>query len=259
MPLILSSPRPIAPRARMILAAVTVACLLQSAPLMSSARAGIIVGGNASAGIATALDAMGKTYTWLPSGTYPAATGTDTLIISEDGGTVPPDYTAWLAGGGDLIVCGGAGDANWVNWTSNYLNVTDSATWHQNNSYVNVGTNRANNLMPATYAFADAGCSYHMMGFTATTNTTLYGRNAEPTFIGAFREYTNGGSFNYLSLDVGNHGTFTDRTNFIIPWLGGAFDAAANGINLPEPTAFAAAAIAATTIALRRHRRRNVA
>jgi hypothetical protein len=67
-----------------------------------------------------------------------------------------------------------------------------------------------------------------MMHFLPTPNTTLYGKNGEGADIAAVRDYNNGGSFNYMGMDVGPYGTANDVNNFTTPWLKGSLDYARN-------------------------------
>jgi hypothetical protein len=217
------------------------------------ADAAIMLGGTAHQNIATALNQLGKPFTDVGSG-FPAPGSADTIILGMDGGlNTPADYHSWLDSGGHLIVAGGSNVEVWRTWAAQYFNITDTAaTWHTDGAWHKVGLHPASDGLPTDYTFVDNNVSFHMLAFLATPNTTLYARNDEPNFIGAFRTYNNGGNFNYLSIDPGPYGTAADLTNFTKPWVNAALNA-----SVPEPAgaAFIVACGLIGTLTARKRRR----
>jgi hypothetical protein len=92
-----------------------------------------------------------------------------------------------------------------------------------------------------------------MMSFLTGTNTLLYGQNAETNFVGAVRSYASGGTFNYLSLDIGNAGYVTtgDINNFVVPWLRNSLSV------IPEPSTAALFGAGLAVLGLRVWRRQR--
>jgi hypothetical protein len=204
------------------------------------AEAAVYLQGTATTYIQTALGTLGVSYTNLGGGamsTTPVAG--DVLIMSFDGGTDPfVDYRSKLDQGLDIIMFGGSNYQPYRDWASLYFNLVDTgAGWHTDGAWNTVSSNTATHYMPASYTPSNNDVTYHMLGFAATTNTTMLGRNDENVNIAAFREYLNGGSFNYLAMDPGPYAdNALDQNNFTIPYLRGALEAANAGINgVPEP------------------------
>jgi hypothetical protein len=194
------------------------------------------VGGNAYGNIANALDALGESYTLVGGEIAPGAY--DIIIMAYDGGTWPAyDYNAFLDGGGDLIMTGGSNfPGNWDVGMDGYFNNT-LAGWHTDGAWSTSVNNAITAPMPGTYSPEDSSLTYHMMHFDpGTPNTTLYGKNAEGNDIAAVRDYNNGGSFNYMGMDLGPYGTQNDINNFTVPWLQGSLDYARR---VPTPGAAA--------------------
>lgn len=204
------------------------------------AEAAVYLQGTATTYIGSALGTLGVSYTDLGSGAMSNAPGAgDVLIMSFDGGTDPfVDYRSKLDLGLDIIMFGGSNYQPYRDWASLYFNLTDTgAGWHTDGAWHTVTSNTATQYMPANYLPSYNPVTYHMLGFAATANTTMLGRNDENVNIAAFRQYLNGGSFNYLAMDPGPYSNnATDQNSFTIPYLRGALAAANAGINgVPEP------------------------
>lgn len=219
-----------------------------STPLCAiPAEATVFLQGSATGNISSALNSLGVAYTAISGNAMsntPAAG--DTLIMSFDGGTDPfVDYRIKLDQGLDIIMFGGSNYQPFRDWASLYFNLTDTGSgWHQDGAWNTVNNNVATQYMLNTYAPENNSVTFHMLGFAATDNTTMLGVNDELVNIAAFREYLNGGSFNYLSMDPGPYGTTNDLNNFTIPYLRGALEAASAGLgndgnSVPEPTTLA--------------------
>jgi hypothetical protein len=198
------------------------------------AKAVIVVGGNYNSNIQTALNDLGESFTLSPS-LHPDPTGLgagDIIIIGQDGGTGPfVDYNAFLNAGGDLIFTGGSNYDPFRTWAAGYFNITDTASgWHTDGDWHKTSDHAANSYLPDDYAFTESGHTFHMLAFLPTPNTTLLGRNDEPVYVAAIREYGGGGTFNYMALDLGRRPN--DQSEFITPWLRGALEAAV----IPEPS-----------------------
>lgn len=205
-----------------------------------TAEATVFLQGTATTNIATALNTLGVSYTPLGGGAMSNAPGAgDVLIMSFDGGTDPFfDYRSKLDQGLDIIMFGGSNYQPFRDWASLYFNLTDTGSgWHTDGAWHTVSSNTATQYMPASYMPVNVAVSYHMLGFAATPDTTMLGRNDENVNIAAFREYLNGGSFNYLAMDPGPYASnISDQNNFTVPYLRGALEAADVGINgVPEP------------------------
>jgi len=234
-----------------------------SAVLVATAgqvHGGITLGGAVDdrVNLQTALDDLGESYT--PGSEYPDPTGLgagDIIIIGMDGGTGPyQDYTTFLNAGGDLICAGGSNWDPYRAWIAGYFNITDTASgWHTDGDWHKSSDHIANTYLPDDYTFETVGHTYHMLGFLATPNTTILGYNDEGIDIAAIREYNNGGTFNYMALDLGWRPG--DQDAFITPWLHGALDAAREVV-IPEPSTFLVwsllAALGIGTAAYRRKR-----
>lgn len=216
--------------------AATMSALVTTMP----AEATVYLQGSATTNIGTALTTMGVSYTALGGGAMSNTPGAnDVLIMSFDGGTGPfVDYRTKLDQGLDIIMFGGSNYQPFRDWASLYFNLTDTgAGWHTDGAWHTVTSNTATQYMPASYIPVNIGVTFHMLGFAATADTTMLGQNDENVNIAAFREYLNGGSFNYLAMDPGPYAdNAADQANFTIPYLRGALDAASVGINgVPEP------------------------
>jgi hypothetical protein len=185
----------------------------------------IQIGGNSNTHLKDALNALGYAYTDV-SPAFPAPGAADILIVGEDGGSAPGyDYTNFLNGGGDVIFTGGSGLQEWSDWTAGYFNNSYTG-WHTDGGWTTSANIPASQFMPGTYTPGDTSQTYHMMHFNATQDTTLYGKNGESADVAAFRTYANGGSFNYMALDLGPYGTQDDINNFTIPFMKSALQAA---------------------------------
>jgi hypothetical protein len=176
------------------------------------AQVTVTLAGTASGGISQALNSLGRTFTAAGAtmGPNPATYGLragDVLIISNDGGTDSSffDYTSFLNSGGHLILVGGSNYQPYRDWVAGYFNITDTAnTWHTDGAWTTLVNNTVTSGLPSPYTFTGTSLTYHMLGFLSTPNTVLYGRNDEGVAVGAFRTYSNGGTLNYMALDLGN-------------------------------------------------------
>jgi hypothetical protein len=149
---------------------------------------------------------------------------------------------------------GGANYQPYRDWVAGYFNITDTAnTWHTDGAWTTLVNNTVTSGLPSPYTFTGTSLTYHMLGFLSTPNTVLYGRNDEGVAVGAFRTYSNGGTLNYMALDLGNGGyvTTADLNAFIVPWLRSSLAAA-----IPEPESWAMLGAGATVVGVLRWRRR---
>jgi len=229
------------------------ACAAAGAAWCAAADGDIYVGGTFTANAERALDILGESYTVVDAYPDPGGYGPgDILVLGYDGGTGPfPDYTAFLNSGGDIILAGGSSLDQYRAWASLYFNITDTgAGWHTDGDYHETTAHIANQYMPDDYTFEDSSMTFHMLGFDPGPDTTLLATNDEDVSIHAFREYANGGSFNYMALDInGPYGTDGDINNFVVPWLRGGLEAA----KVPAPGALALLGVAG--LVARRRRR----
>jgi hypothetical protein len=225
------------------------------------AQVTVVLAGTSSAGISQALNVLGRSFTAAGStmGPNPATYGLhagDFIIISNDGGTDASffDYNSFLNSGGHVILVGGSNYQPYRDWVTGYFNTTDTAnTWHTDGAWTNTAVSNA--LMsgvPTSYTFENNSATYHMLGFLPTTNTLLYGQNAENISIGAYRTYSNGGSLNYMAMDIGNgsYVTTKDLNDFVVPWLRSA-------LAIPEPSTYALFGTGLAALGLRAWRRRT--
>jgi hypothetical protein len=212
-------------------------------------RAAIILGGTDNDNLKEALNDLGVPYINQSGNVTPNPAGLgagDIIVIGNDGGTSPNpphDYHAFLNAGGDVIIAGGTNWDPWRTWVAGYFNITDTAGgWHRDGDWHSISNHPANRFLPTDYHFVDNNITYHMLGFLATPDSTLLGRNDENVVVAAFRNYPNGGSFNYMALDLGAYdNNNADQAPFITPWLRGALAAAGS---IPEPCTLAAALVA---------------
>ncbi len=232
-------------------------------PVVARAQVTVVLAGTSSGGISQALNSMGRTFTAAGStmGPNPATYGLkagDFIIISNDGGTDASffDYTSFLNSGGHVILVGGTNYQPYRDWVAGYFNTTDTAnTWHTDpgKAWTNTAIgNAVTSGVPSTYTFDNISATYHMLGFLATPNTLLYGQNAETISIAAYRSYSNGGSLNYMALDIGNgsYVTTMDLNGFVVPWLRAA-------LAIPEPSTYALFGNGLAVLGLRAWRRRS--
>ncbi|MDP3085334.1 MAG: PEP-CTERM sorting domain-containing protein [Rubrivivax sp.] len=229
--------------ARKLLGAAAIA--IAFVPMTS--QAAVILAGNATGNIATALTTLGISFTNAGSSMPGSLGASDTLILSFDGGGGPYiNYTSALNSGADIIAFGGScdGAGGFAAWVGQYINNTYTC-WHLDGGdgkWNKLASNAATQYLPASFNPADNSMTYHMLHLLATTNTVMLGSNDEGNNIAAFRTYANGGSFNYLAMDPGPYGTAADRNNFTVPYLRGALLAAQSGIGgnvIPEPGSLA--------------------
>lgn len=223
----------------------------------AEAQVTVLLGGNASGNIATALNHLEIPYidaTGIMNPdplSYELGAG-DFIITSNDGGSGPfIDYTDFLNSGGHLIVVGGSSLDSYRAWASLYFNITDTgAGWHVDGDWYNLN---ADNGLGLNYAFENNSASFHMLAFDATPNTHFYGKNDEGQFVAALRTFNNNGSINYMALDVGNYGTANDIVNFVVPWLNTSFTPVAF---IPEPSTYLLLASGLSALWVGRRRRR---
>jgi hypothetical protein len=219
-----------------------IGCLLSCFFLAGTANAGLILGGNATTELVKALGSLGESYT--TTGSFPtvgSVSAGDILIWGQDGGSgLPDNFTSFLNAGGDIILTGGSNSNDWRSWTTDYFNTTDTASgWHTDGGWNSVGSTVLTQYIPDSYSFSVVGHTYHMQAFLPTVDTLIYGSITEGADIGAFREYSNGGSFNYMALDFGVR---SGDEAFITGWLQGSLEGARNGLepaSVPNPTTFA--------------------
>jgi len=205
----------------------------------AEAQVTVLLGGNSTSILSTALDQLSVPYV-LANGestpdpaSYDVGLG-DIILISNDGGGGPYfDYTDFLNSGGQLIVVGGSNVNEYRTWASLYFNTTDTSLgWHTDGAWYNL---YAENGLPLNYTFEDSGATYHMLAFDVTPNTYYYGMNDEGQLIAAVRFFDNGGSLNYMALDIGTYGTGNDLNNFVLPWLSASLTPL---VFIPEPSTY---------------------
>lgn len=236
------------------------AAVIGLSALSFQSHAAVILAGSATGNIATALTQLGVSYSNAGASMPGSLSASDTLILSFDGGLGPyVNYTSALNAGADIIVFGGSCDSGgFSGWVGQYINNTGNNCWHTDGKWNKLATNDATQFMPATYTPQNSSMTYHMTHLLATVDTVMLGSNDEGNNIAAFRTYANGGSFNYLAMDPGPYGTASDIANFTNPYLRGALQAAALGIDaaadpgaVPEPGSLALVALALSGLALR--------
>jgi hypothetical protein len=187
----------------------------------------VALGGTATTNLVTALNALGVPFTNFGA-SDPAPGSADIIIIGRDGGQgLGHDYRAWLDGGGCLILTGGSSLQVYYDTVRLYFNIDGQPGWHTDGPWTNAGNHPANQGLPSPYNFVEVGHTYHMLHFTATPNTVFYGTNGEGNNVAAFRTYANGGTFNYMALDLGIRAN--DQAEFITPWVKAALAACAGG------------------------------
>jgi hypothetical protein len=249
-----------APGRLIVSQALALLCLL-ALTAVAKAQVTVVLAGTSSAAISQALTNIGQTFTAAGStmGPNPATYGLragDFIIISNDGGTDASffDYTSFLNSGGHVILVGGSNYQPYRDWVSGYFNTTDTAnSWHTDGPWTNTAIgNAVTSGVPNTYTFDNNSATYHMLGFLATPNTLLYGKNSENVAIAAYRTYNNGGSLNYMALDIGNGSyiTTTDLNGFVIPWMRAA-------LAIPEPSTYALLGTGLAALGLRVWRRKR--
>jgi hypothetical protein len=225
-----------------------------------SAQVTVVLAGTSSGGISQALNSLGRNFTAAGTtmgpdpATYNLRAG-DYIIISNDGGTDASffNYTSFLNAGGHVILVGGSNYQPYRDWVAGYFNITDTAnTWHTDGAWTTLVDNSLTSGLPSPYTFTGNSVTYHMLGFLSTPDTVLYGRNDENIAIAALRTYANGGTLNYMALDLGNAGyvTTADLNNFIVPWLRGS-------LAIPEPSTYALVGTGLAVLGLRAWRRRR--
>jgi hypothetical protein len=215
--------------------------------------AAVILGGTVNHNLEEALTELGEPFIRRAPGVFPSPAELgfgDIIVIGNDGGRIdnpPLDYHAFLNSGGAIILAGGTNYNAWRNWTAGYFNITHTAgAWHTDGQWHSIPDHPANHYLPPNYLFADNRLTFHLLGFLPTADTTLLGANDEGIAIAAIRRYANGGSFNYMALDLGNYDRDGhDQTSFITPWLRGALDVARG---IPEPGSLTLLLIAAAGI-----------
>ncbi len=197
----------------------------------------IVLGGSSQTYIASALTALGETFTAEPSGTWPPASNVGTVIVADDGYTgTMIDYTAHLAAGAHLLVVGGSNYAPYSAWVNGYL-ATDPAftSWtlsNCTNEWTKIAssspTSAITQFLPATYNFTSNSLTYHMVEFlpaaSQPSGTVLLGSTctgANPNIL-ATRRYTSQGTYTYDTLDIGSMSDANSQAGYVMPFLKGA-------------------------------------
>jgi hypothetical protein len=225
----------------------------------------IVVGGTdnfTTGNIVAGLTTLGKTFTDQSGTMTPSAAGLgagDFIIIGNDGGIQTlEDYTPFLNAGGHVVVTGGSNTDDYRNWVSLYFNINDTAAgWHTDGDWVIGAANPVTAFLPSTYTFNNNSMTFHMLGIDATPDTAILGANTEPVNVAAIRSFANGGTFEYMALDLGGeYDDPGDQANFVVPFLQGALNPGAAQA-VPEPTSLAllgGLAVSGTAFILRRRR-----
>lgn len=187
----------------------------------------VALGGTATTNLVTALNALGVPFTSFGVNMPPAGSA-DIIIVGMDGGTSGfVDYLAYLNDGGHVIVTGGSNWEPYREWARLYFQINDfERGWHTDGQWHKLVDHPANAGLPDDYSFAEVGHTYHMLGFPEQPDTVLLGRNDEPNNIAAFKTFANGGTFNYMALDLGIRAQ--DQDTFITPWVKAALEATAS-------------------------------
>jgi len=236
--------------------------VLAAALVPFTTQASVILAGNATGNISAALTSLGVAFTNAGSALPGTLDSDDTLIYSFDGSIgFTPNYTVALNSGADIIGFGGSNGGGYAAWLSQYVNNTGENGWHTDGKWNELVNNVATQFMPATYTPQANTVTYHMTHLLATVNTVMLAANDEGNNIAAFRSYSNGGSFNVMTLDPGPYGTPDDVANFTTQYLRGALLAAQNGIDtnqVPEPESLALVALGLMGVALTRRRTKKV-
>jgi hypothetical protein len=58
--------------------------------------------------------------------------------------------------------------------------------------------------------------------------------NGEGVYVAALRNYANGGSFNYMALDLSRYPSAADLTNFTVPWLANSLNYSSGAVATPD-------------------------
>ena len=202
----------------------------------------VVLGGNSFGNqfLLQGLNDLGTTFVNQTGTDGPSSAGLgagDAIILGLDGGTGPfADYTSFLNSGGKVVITGGSDYDPYRSWVSGYLNITDTASgWQTDGGWQKVANDPAYSYVPSSYTFQNIDASYHMLGFSPTPNTNLVGMNGEGDYVAAVRSYPNGGSLNYLALDIGAYSGGSSDQAFVDNWLHGAL----NPVVTPEPSTLA--------------------
>jgi cysteine-rich repeat protein len=200
----------------------------------------IVLGGSTQTYIASALTALGETFTTggtaSIAGPWPTASGVGTIILANDGytGTLT-DYTAHLAAGAHVLVVGGSTLAAYITWVNTYVATDPAVTaWSEvtctnewTRTVASSPTSTITQFLPATYNFTSDTITYHMTEFLGAASqpagTVILGNTCAGTNpnVLATRRYASQGTFTYDAFDIGNYTDANSQAGYVEPFLKG--------------------------------------